>query len=65
MYHQRGVNVNNVLSNIKFKNNCKVSSMNNVFKGYYQNVRGLRTKLIELRYKIPLLDFDFFALTET
>ena len=31
----------------------------------YQNVRGLRTKLNLLRVKIPCLNYDFFALTET
>lgn len=36
-----------------------------MFKGYYQNVRGLRTKLTELRCNIPLLKFDFFTLAET
>lgn len=32
---------------------------------YYQNVRGLRSKLRELRTNVHLVDFDLFAFTET
>lgn len=35
------------------------------FKGYYQNVRGLRTKLNTLHYNILHLNFDYFGLVET
>lgn len=32
---------------------------------YYQNVRGLRTKLDTLRQNIPTLNYDVYCLTET
>lgn len=51
-------------------NNCNntVNRNDNVlieFKGYYQNVRGLRTKLNTLRCNIPQLNYDYFGLVET
>lgn len=35
------------------------------YVGYYQNVRGLRTKLDYLRCNIHLINFDYCILTET
>jgi len=35
------------------------------FSGYYQNVRGLRTKLCDLNCNIPLIKVKYFILTET
>lgn len=40
-------------------------SRTNCLKIYYQNTRGLRTKLDKLQAGIPTLNFDIYALTET
>jgi len=38
----------------------------NLLSGFYQNVRGLRTKLFSIQLNMPsLLHFDYFILTET
>jgi len=57
---------------IKFntKNQCSNSKLvlnpaNNCLKLYYQNVRGLRTKLHSLHTNFVLLSYDIFILTET
>lgn len=57
---------------IKFntKNRCSNSKLvlnpaNNCLKLYYQNVRGLRTKLHSLHTNFVLLSYDIFILTET
>lgn len=39
--------------------------MNKLFNGYYQNVRGLRTKSQTFFSRVALSDFDFISLTET
>lgn len=64
---------NHTLNNVIIKplnyffniNNSKNIVNNKTFNGYYQNVRGLRTKLNTLRLNIYDLDFDYFFLTET
>jgi len=35
------------------------------FTGYYQNVRGLRTKINLLKFSIPTYSYDFIVFTET
>lgn len=55
-----GVNCNNIIC-LTNKNSPYIKSL----KIYYQNTRGLRTKLKDLRCNIILLDFDIFVLTET
>lgn len=59
-------------SNIKnkYSNKCKhfnnpLNNKNKSLIGYYQNVRGLHTKLSSLRYNIPLFNNDYFVLVET
>lgn len=39
--------------------------VNKLFNGYYQNVRGLRTKSHTFFSQVSLADFDFICLTET
>lgn len=48
--------VKNYVNNLSFKN---------VFTGFYQNVRGLRTKIRSSKCNIPLMNVDYFILTET
>lgn len=41
------------------------STNNNCLKIYYQNVRGLRTKIFNFISNLILLQYDIFVLTET
>jgi len=43
----------------------KTYSIHNIFNCYYQNVRGLNTKLKLLKRNVDFLDFNFLAFTET
>jgi len=33
--------------------------------GYYQNCRGLRTKIVNFKRNVACINFDLFVLTET
>jgi len=69
----RPSNVNDASTPFVFNYNCNFSfNLNNKladkyinFVCYYQNVRGLRTKLDILRCYCSLFDFDYCILTET
>ena len=50
---------------VSFSTNDNVS-LNSNLKIYYQNVRGIRTKLFDLRCSVPMfLSYDIIILTET
>lgn len=55
-------NSNNIQSS---NSKSKFVSSNSFLKLYYQNVRGLRTKLQSLHTNFVLLTYDIFILTET
>lgn len=52
-------------STIKSNNTCN-KSLNSNLKIFYQNVRGLKTKLVNLRCSFPIFNFyDVIILTQT
>jgi len=51
-----------ITKNYQFK---KLISIHNIFNCYYQNVRGLNTKLNLLKTNIDFLDFNILAFSET
>lgn len=41
------------------------SPTNKTISGFYQNCRGLRTKLVNFKCNVACITFDFLMLTET
>lgn len=58
-YINGNISVNKNISNINLSNNY-------VFSGFYQNVRGLNTKLLNIHLNMPCFNHsDYIVLTET